>query len=328
MASLRRVLAKRVFNAFMTILLIMLINFVLFRMMPGDPALFYMPRVPGDAAEAIYERYVDLMGLDEPLYVQLYKYFVTTFTFDWGESYVHLAPVSEVVRNSISWTVLLLGVSSILTFVFGISLGKIAAGRRGRPADFTITGFGLFFYGMPIFWFGIVLMVIFASWLGMFPTSGYMEWGHSPFPLTFEKIIEIIQHMVLPVATLTIGSLAGIILIQRNSLVDVLTEEYIVTAYAKGLSEKQVMKRHASPNARLPVVTTIAMDTAFILGGAFQVEVVFSYKGIGWATMDAIWKYDFPVLQFIVLIGGVAVVIANLLSDIALVMLDPRVTIT
>jgi peptide/nickel transport system permease protein len=114
----------------------------------------------------------------------------------------------------------------------------------------------------------------------------------------------------------------------RNSLVDVLTEEYIVTAYAKGLTEKQVMARHAGPNARLPLVTVIAMDMAFILGGAFQIEVVFSYKGVGWVTIDAINKQDYPLLQFIFLIGGVAVVVANLLADLILVKLDPRVTIT
>ena len=316
------------FNAFLTILLIMLVNFLLFRLLPGDPALLMTPRVPGDAAEAIYERNVELMGLDQPLWVQLPKYFISTFMLEWGESYVHERPVMEVVANSIVWTMLLLGVASILTFLIGIILGKIAAGRRGKTADITITGFGLFFYGMPIFWLGIVLMIIFSRQLDWFPTSGYMDAGSSPFPMTLSKVVEILEHMVLPVATLTIGSVAGIVLIQRNSLIDVLTEEYIVTAYAKGLSEKQVMKRHATPNARLPVVTTIAMDTAFILGGAFQVEVVFSYRGIGWTTLDAIWKYDFPVLQFIVLIGGVAVVIANLAADIALVLMDPRVNIT
>jgi len=321
-------MAKRVFNAFLTILLIMLVNFLLFRALPGDPALLYTPRLPGAAAEEVYQRYVELMGLDQPWYDQLYKYFVTTFMLEWGDSYVYLKPVTDVVANSIVWTCLLLGVSSVLTFVIGIVLGKIAAARRGKTADLSITGFGLFFYGMPIFWFGIVLIVVFVGIYPVFPSGGYMESGVPVHPITFDKIVDILYHMVLPVTTLTVGSLAGIILIQRNSLVDVLTEEYIVTAYAKGLSEKQVMKRHATPNARLPVVTTIAMDTAFILGGAFQVEVVFSYKGIGWVTLDAIWKYDFPVLQFIVLIGGVAVVIANLLADIALVILDPRVTIT
>ncbi len=327
MASLRKVLAKRIFNAFLAIILIMLINFLLFRVMPGDPALMMTPRLPGDAAEAIYERNVELMGLDEDLHVQLYKYFISTFMLDWGESYKHELPVTKVVSNSIVWTLLLLGVSSVITFTVGIVLGKIAASRRGKTADLSITGFGLFFYGMPIFWFAIVLMVIFAVWVEAFPVSGYMDAGLSP-ELTLDAIQNILWHMTLPAATLAIGSLAGIILIQRNSLIDVLTEEYIVTAYAKGLSEKQVMKKHATPNARLPIVTTIAMDIAFILGGAFQVEYVFSYKGIGWMTIEAINDRDFPILQFIVLLGGVAVVVANLLADIVLVMLDPRVSIT
>ncbi len=328
MASFRRVLAKRIFNAFITILLIMLVNFLLFRVMPGDPALLYVPRVPSQNTDAIYERYVELMGLDQPVYVQLYKYFETTFTGNWGESYVHELPVTEVLGNAIIWTILLLGVSSVITFVGGIRLGKLAAKRRGKTTDVAITGFSLFFYGMPIFWFGIVLMILFCSIYPVLPPAGYITSGVSPFPLTPEKVVDILIHMILPVATLSIGSLAGIILIQRNSLVDVMTEEYIVTAYAKGLSEKEVMKRHATPNARLPVVTTIAMDTAFILGGAFQIEVVFSYRGIGMATVDAIWNYDFPVLQFIFLIGGIGVVIANLIADVVLVWLDPRVTIS
>ena len=327
MASLRKVLAKRIFNAFLAIILIMLVNFLLFRVMPGDPALMMTPRLPGDAAEAIYERNVELMGLDQDLHVQLYKYFIQTFMLDWGESYKYEDSVTKVVGSAIMWTLMLLGISSFITFVVGIWLGKLAAKRRGRTADVTITGFGLFFYGMPIFWFAIVLMVIFAVWIELFPVSGYMDAGRTP-EFTLDAIGNILWHMTLPVATLAIGSLAGIILIQRNSLVDVLTEEYIVTAYAKGLSEKQVMKRHATPNARLPIVTTIAMDIAFILGGAFQVEYVFSYKGIGWVTIDAITEYDFPILQFIVLIGGVAVVVANLLADIVLALLDPRVSIT
>jgi peptide/nickel transport system permease protein len=180
---------------------------------------------------------------------------------------------------------------------------------------------------MPIFWFGIVLMVIFVAQLHWFPAALPITSGVKPFPLTVDKVWDISLHMVLPAITLTVGSIAGIVLIMRNSLVDVLTEDYITTAYAKGLSEKQVMKRHASPNARLPMVTTIAMDTAFILGGAFQVEWVFSYRGIGWETITAIEYKDYPMLQFIFLIGGVAVVIANLLADLILVKLDPRVEI-
>jgi peptide/nickel transport system permease protein len=326
-ASFRKILAKRVFNAILTIVMIMLLNFLLFRIMPGDPATLLTPRTP-NVSDWAYDRNVEMMGLNDPWWVQLYKYFVGTFTGDWGISYIYEKPVIEVMGNAFVWTLLLLGTSSALTFIIGIVLGKMAANRRGKTTDVTITGFGLFFYGMPIFWLGIMLMIIFVGVLNLFPVGGYITPGVSPTPLTFEKVGDILWHMALPCATLTIGSVAGIILIQRNSLIDVLTEDYIVTAYAKGLTEKQVMKVHATPNARLPVVTTLAMDTAFILGGAFQIEVVFSYKGIGYMTIFAIEKQDYPLLQFIFFIGGVAVVIANLVTDLLLVKLDPRVTIT
>jgi len=316
-----------VINAFITILMIMILNFALFRLMPGDPAKLMTPHDP-NTPDALYWRNVERMGLNDSAWEQLLTYFYQTFTGDWGISFYYESSVTSVMGGSITWTLFLLGTSSVLTFLMGIVLGKIAALRRGKIADVSITGFGLFFYGMPIFWFGLVLMIMFVSIWPIFPTGGYITAGDKPFPLTGDKIIDILKHLVLPATTLTIGSVAGIVLIMRNSLVDVLTEEYIVTAYAKGLTGRQVMKGHASPNARLPIVTTIAMDTAFILGGAFQVEYIYSYRGIGWETINAIDRQDFPVLQFIFLIGGIAVVIANLIADLVLVKLDPRVSIT
>jgi peptide/nickel transport system permease protein len=327
LSSFRRVLLKRLFNAAITIFLIMALNFALFRLMPGDPATLMLNRSPHESDYA-YWRNVEIMGLNDSRLEQFYDYYVATLTLNWGMSYQHEKPVLDVMSEAIYWTILLMGVSTFFTFVIGVMLGKIAARRRGRPPDLAITGFGLFFYGMPIFWFGIMLMIIFVGWFHLLPAKGYMTDGVPLHPITIDKILDIMKHMLLPAATLTIGSVAGVTLIMRNSLVDVLTEDYIVTAYAKGLNEKQVMKRHASPNARLPIVTTIAMDTAFILGGVFQIEVVFSYKGIGWYTMDAIWNQDYPVLQFIFFIGGVAVVVANLIADLVLVKLDPRVQIT
>jgi peptide/nickel transport system permease protein len=237
-------------------------------------------------------------------------------------------PVIEVTKGAIGWTILLVGTSAALTFIIGMALGKIAALRRGKTTDMGITGFGVFFYGMPVFWFAIVLMVLFAGMFSLFPVGGKMDSGLSPFPISPSKILNILEHMALPVTVMTIGGLAGVILIMRNSLIDVMTEDYIVTAYAKGLDERAVMKRHAAPNARLPIVTTIAMDTAFILGGAFQVEVVFSYRGIGLVSMQAIWNMDYPMLQFVFLLSGVAIVVANLTADIVLLKLDPRVKIT
>ena len=327
MASFRRVLAKRMFNAFITILMIMVLNFLLFRVMPADPVALMTPRDPDVDSKRIYDENMEKFGLDEDLHIQFLMYIKMTFTGDWGTSYIYKLPVLEAMTSALAWTALLLGISSILTFLIGMYLGKVAARRRGKSMDFAITGFGLFFYGMPIFWFAIMLMLVFAVKIPIFPTGGYITSGVHPFPLTLEKIGDMLMHLVLPCATLVVGAIAGIILIMRNTLVDVLTEDYIVTAYAKGLTEKMVMKKHASPNARLPIVTTIAMDTAFILGRAFQVEWVFGYKGIGWMTIDAIDQSDYPLLQFIFLIGGMAVVFANLFADLALVKLDPRVSI-
>lgn len=327
MSSFRRVLGKRVVNAFITIILIMTLNFLLFRVMPGDPAVLMLNRSPHESDYA-YWRNVEIMGLNKSYPEQYVDYFVMTFTGNWGLSYQHERPVLDVIGSAIMWTILLMGVSTFFTFLIGVVLGKIAARRRGRWADLSISGFGLFFYGMPIFWFGMFLVVIFVTGLRMLPGGFYMDPGVPLHPITLDKIANIIKHLILPVTTLTVGSVAGVVLIMRNSLIDVLTEDYIVTAYAKGLNERQVMKKHASPNARLPIVTTLAMDVAFILGGVFQVEVVFSYKGIGWYTMEAIWNQDYPVLQFIFFIGGVAVVVANLVADLVLVKLDPRVKIT
>lgn len=327
MASFRRVLAKRLFNAFITIVMIMVLNFFLFRVMPVDPAALMIPRNPDLDTERIYQENIEKFGLNETLPMQFLIYMKMTFTGDWGTSYIYKVPVVDALSSALAWTALLLGISSIMTFLIGMYLGKVAARRRGKSADVAITGFGLFFYGMPIFWFAIMLMVIFAVIFPVLPTGGYITSGVHPFPLTIDKISDILLHLVLPCATLVVGAIAGIILIMRNTLVDVLTEDYITTAYAKGLTEKMVMKRHAGPNARLPIVTTIAMDTAFILGGAFQVEWVFGYRGIGWMTIDAINRSDYPLLQFIFLIGGMAVVFANLFADLALVKLDPRVSI-
>jgi peptide/nickel transport system permease protein len=328
LASVRRVLIKRCLNAFITILLIMALNFALFRVMPGDPAELMKNRNPSKTSDAAYWRNVEIMGLNKTLGEQFVDYYYDTFTGQWGISYREELPVLDVMGGAIVWTILLVGTGSALTFIIGIFLGKIAARRRRRWQDLSITGFGLFFYGMPVFWFAIVLMVIFANWVPLLPSGGYLESGTTPFPLTLDKFLDILKHLILPVTALTVGSVAGISLIMRNSLIDVLTEDYITTAYAKGMTEKQVMRRHASPNARLPIVTTIAMDTAFILGGVFQIEVVFSYKGIGWYTMESIYINDYPMLQFIFFIGGVAVVLANLTADLILVKLDPRVHIT
>ena len=162
--SFRRILVKRVFNAFITIILIMSLNFVLFRLVPVDPAAIMIEKDP-QTTQAAYWRNVELMGLNDTLWEQFLKYLEMTFTGQWGESYYYEQPVFDVTEAAIYWTILLIGVSTALTFLAGIALGKIAALRRGKTADLTITGFGIFFYGMPVFWFAIILLIIFNAGL-------------------------------------------------------------------------------------------------------------------------------------------------------------------
>src|SRR2546421_3045178 len=192
---------------------------------------------------------------------------------------------------------------------------------------------------MPIFWLGIVLQVAFSrssflkgyfSWWPVLPSGGYLD--DPPFPQQWAwdwaHIASVSTHLLLPALTLSLGTLAGISLIMRSSLIDVMTEDFVLTAKAKGLSDRQVLRRHIFPNGLPPMVSLIALDIAFIFGGAYQVEWVFNYKGIGWRTIEAIGHLDFPTLQFIIVIGGVAIVLANLFSRFILLWLDPRIKIT
>jgi peptide/nickel transport system permease protein len=243
--------------------------------------------------------------------------------------------VIDIISVAMSWTLMLVGVSTVITLLLGMVVGSYAAYRRGGAFDLASTGSLLFFYGMPIFWFAIMLQILFTSyplgmdWWPQLPLSGYydvLEYGND---LRFDPgmILNILEHMILPGTTLAIGSLAGVSLVMRSSLIDVMTEDYIMTARAKGLTDYQVLRYHAFPNGLPPMVALIAMSLAFVIGGAYQVEVIFSYRGIGYETLTAIYSLDFPVLQFIIVVGGVLVVVANLLSDIILIFIDPRIKI-
>jgi peptide/nickel transport system permease protein len=303
--------------------------------MPGSPDLAIIPRDPKYAAYRGYQ--IAFFGLDKSPLEQFGIYLQRLFTLDWGVSYFYKKPVLQILLNDLGWTLLLVGVSTVITIVFGILIGSYAAVRRGKPFDLVSTGLGIFFYGMPIFWLALMLQVTFRrtsplrdlfSWWPELPTQGYFSDQLIPWQWDSLHVTDAFLHLILPAATLALGTLAGISLVMRSSLIDVMTEDFLVTARAKGLSERQVLRGHILPNGLPPMVSLIALDIAFILGGAYQVEYVFNYQGIGFRTIEAINNLDYPLLQFIVVLGGVAVVIANLVSDFILVLLDPRIKIT
>lgn len=324
MRSLRRIFLRRVGNALVTLILVLVLNFYLFRVMPGDPVKLLIPQDPSIGQDFI-DRQREAFGLGKPLGEQFLIYLYKTATLDFGLSYYYRTPVLDYLWDCLQWTLILVGISSVLMILIGMTVGIISAWKRGGAFDTGSLAFSLFFYAMPTFWFAMMLVVLFTQRLELFPPSGQLSFGETLWPFSWDKLVDLLNHLVLPATSLTIGSIAAFSLIMRSSLVDVMTEEYITTARAKGVSEYKVLKDHAVPNAMLPMVTLIAMDIAFVVGGAFQTEQVFSYKGIGWATIQATYKRDYPVLQAAFLIIAVTVIFANLIADLLLIKLDPRV---
>jgi peptide/nickel transport system permease protein len=322
--STRGIMGRRLVNALITLFIILVLNFLMFRVMPGNPIRMLVPQDPSISPEYIHQQ-IAKFGLDKPLYVQFFRYIWDTFTLQFGDSFHYKMPVMKVISDELVWTLILVGTSSILMIVVGMAIGIVAAWKHGGAFDTGSLAFSLFFYAMPTFWFSMMLVVIFCLQLGWFPASGQLSIGEKISPFTFDKLKDLLDHLILPAASLTIGSIAAFSVIMRGSLIDVMTEEYITTARAKGLREGQVLKDHAVPNAMLPMVTLIAMDLAFVVGGAFQTEIVFNYKGIGWATVQATYQKDYPFLQAAFLIIAIAVIFANLTADLLLIYLDPRV---
>ena len=326
--TMRTVVVKKLANTLVTILIILVANFVLFRMLPGNPALTFIRTGAGHSANPdLVQKQIAIMGLNDPLVIQVGKYIVNTFTGNWGYSFFQQDQlVINVIAQKAVWTLLLVGTSTVITIWLGIIIGSISAWKRGKLFDVTSLGWGFFFYAMPTFWLGFMFLVLFKQGSGIFPIlPGYHELDF-PYPTDPLQLIgSALQHLILPAVTLTLVQLAGIAIIMRNSLIDTLTEDYIVTAKAKGLTDRMILKRHAMPNARLPMVTVIALNIGYILGGAIQVEYVFSYQGLGWLTVTAVENQHYPKLQGLFILITLSVVFANLISDFVYAWLDPRV---
>jgi peptide/nickel transport system permease protein len=325
---------RRTINVIITIFGVLTLNFFLIHGMPGDPIDNMIPKDPKFDVSLKW-KLAEEFHLNDSIFAQYGWYLYNTMTLHWGDSYMQKKPVVNIIARDMRWTMLLVGMSTVLTIILGMGIGAYAAYRRGGAFDVGSTSVTLFFYGMPIFWFAILLQMTFTThplgmnWWPQFPPGGY--WNTNQFGSTFHfdpaQIMSIAYYLALPTITLAIGSLAGVSLLMRGSLIDVMTDDFILTARAKGLTDGNILRRHAIPNGLPPMITMIAMDVAFVLGGAYQVEVIFNYPGIGWETIKAINDLDFPILQFIVVIGGVAVVLANFVADLILYFVDPRIKI-
>lgn len=324
MGGARSAMLRKVVNSFITIVLVAILNFFLFRVMPGNPLM----RLRGNVrlSDEFKQNMIEEFGLDQSLYVQFVEYMKHVFVLDFGNSFSQpLTPALDLILSNLKWTLILTGTSSIFMIIIGMTIGVIAAWKRGSRFDTGSMAFSLFFYAMPTFWFAMMLIVIFSTGVvKWFPSNSALTYG-TDLEFTWASFTDLVKHLTLPALSLTVGSIAAFSLIMRGSLIDVMTEDYITTARAKGLSEMQVLRGHAVPNAMLPMVALIAIDLAFVVGGAFQTEVVFDYPGVGWLTVEATFSKDYPVLEGAFFIIAVFVIIANLIADTLLVYMDPRI---
>ena len=322
--SARKMVARKVLNSCITVFLVIIMNFLLFRVMPGNPLATMIPNNPR-VSEEYKLKLIDKFGLDEPIHIQFIEYIRNVISLDFGNSFTEInTPAMDIILSNLKWTLILTGTSSILMIVIGMAIGIISAWKRGSWFDTGSLAFSLFFYAMPTFWFAMMLILIFTQELQWFPSEGALPSGDR-LEFSWTSFVNLLRYLFLPLISLTLGSIAAFSLIMRGSLVDVMTEEYITTARAKGLSEGRVLKNHAVPNAMLPMVALIAIDLAFVVGGAFQTEVVFNYPGIGWLTVDATYDLNYPILEGAFFIIALVVILANLIADIMMVYLDPRI---
>jgi peptide/nickel transport system permease protein len=336
-----RYLAGRVGWALLTILFVIVLNFFLFRILPGDPARAGIrdPRMTAEAVEAIRVRF----GLDKPLIncfeslnplrlgdcavnplqTQFFIYIGNLLRGEMGISYHTNRPVADMLTERLWNTVLLIGAGQILAIVIGVGLGLVAAWKARTAVDYAALVGSLLAWSLPTFWLGIILVLLGSRHFGL-PIGGKLTPG-SHYANIWEQWLDIGRHLVLPTLTFTIVYLGEYMLIMRSTVLEVLSEDYILTAKAKGLRTYQILKDHALRNTMLPMVTIIALNLGFTVGGAIQVETVFSWPGVGLAIFEAVGRRDYPMLSGAFLLLAVSVVFANLIADLLYSVLDPRV---
>ena len=312
---------RRTVSAILTIFAIIILNFILFRLLPGNPiTLLY--RSP-----ALTSRQIALLtsefGLNQPLWIQFVIFFKNSLVGNFGISFFYKEPVTAIIIPAIQNSLILLIPANLLAILLGMFTGAVSAWRRGKKIDGTILGISLALYAMPTFWLGSMLIVM-ALYVGGIPVEGMYSIG-ALSQNTLARFLDLLSHLALPLITLTLVLYGEFTIVMRNSLLDVLSEDYIVTAKAKGASDSRILWKHAFPNGLLPLVSLIAISFGLVIGGVMFTEIVFSWPGIGFVTYTAIFMRDYPVLQGAFFLITITVVLANYFADFVYGYIDPRI---
>ena len=303
--------------------LIVVVNFFIFRIMPGDPrGSLISEHMTVEVREAIAARF----GLDLPILNQFVIYIINIFKGDFGESFSHYGEdVLFTIFDHRFWNTLwLMGAALVVSIAIGMVAGVVAAFRRGSKTDTGSTVFFLVAYSIPVFWIGLLLILFFGFYFDIIPIAGTITRGlqHANF---LEYVADYGWHMIAPTIVLTLSFIGGFYLIMRDSVLDVFTQDFMLAAKAKGLKEKTILYKHAMRNAMLPMVSVIATNIPYLISGATITEFVFSWEGLGLLTYNAVLSNDYPVLQGLFLFLATITVLANFIADLLYLYLDPRI---
>ncbi len=313
-------LIRRILTMVLTIFLALTLSFLLIRLLPGDPAERYYgdPRLPEEIKMEIKAAF----GLDKPVYVQYLIFLKNAAVGDLGISYTYRRSVVGVVMERMPWTLLLTTVPTILSMVFGLKLGVYIAFNRQKFLDRFMRSVAFAMNSVPTFWLALLLVMAFAFYLSVFPLQGMMH----PLAVTMpERLLSVLRHAALPWITLFIVSLPSFAVHVRNLTINILGEDFIITARGKGLKTSQIRKRHVLRNALGPLFSILTLRIAGLIGGSVLIETIFSWRGMGLLVLEASRGSDYPLLQATVLITIVVVILANFTADILQAVFDPRV---
>ncbi len=297
---------RRLWQSALTLMGVSVLVFVILRIVPGDPAKMLLPDgAPQSAVDELNRQ----LGLHEPLHVQYGLFLRSVFRGDFGQSFQYRAPALRVVVERLASTVQLALAALLITVGVGVSLGIVAAVRRGTGYDYASTVLAVLGQSLPNFWLGIMLILLFGVALRWLPTSGFESW----------------RHLILPAVTLAAFPMALVARLTRSSMLEILGRDFIRTGRAKGLAERAVILRHALRNAAVPLLTVLGLQIGTLLGGAVITESVFAWPGMGKLVVDAIFFRDFPVVQTVLILSATIFVVINLLVDLLYTVIDPRI---
>ncbi|MCC5810681.1 MAG: ABC transporter permease [Ectothiorhodospiraceae bacterium] len=324
MAKIGLFLARRLVKAAIILFFIVLINFALIRAAPGDPA-----SVMAGEAGASDERYVELLrqrfGLDEPLHTQMFIYVTSVFQGDLGYSYRQGRNVSALILERLPATLLLTVTAFVFALAMGVLLGTLAAMKVGRWADTAITTLALISYATPLFWLGLMLILLFSVQLGWLPSFGFESVGAGFTGI--DRMLDVAAHMVLPVLTLGLFYMAVYTRLTRSSILEIHDMDFVKTARSKGVTEGKVMVFHVLRNAILPVITFAGFQAGHLIGGSILVETVFAWPGIGRLAFNALLQRDYQVLLGVFVVTSILVLLFNIITDLLYTIVDPRIEV-